>query len=70
MKIYIYNSYGDKYEINSIDYTQFNGKDTIVYLTDYSNNDGTYKIQQYTFDGWLSIEQILDELKEIIESKV
>lgn len=61
MKIYIYNNYGDKYEINSIDYTQFNGKDTIV---DYSSNEETYCAR---FDGWLSIQQILDELKEIIE---
>lgn len=67
MKIYIYNSYGDKYEINSIDYTQFNGKDTLVYLTDYSNNDGTYSVKQFTFDGWLSLQEVLEQLQDIIE---
>ena len=61
MRIYIYNNYGEQYEIKSIDYTQFNGKDTII---DYGKDGITYTAR---FDGWLSIQQILDELKEIIE---
>ena len=61
MRIYIYNNYGEQYEIKSIEYTQFNGKDTII---DYEKDSITYTAR---FDGWLSIQQILDELKEIIE---
>lgn len=61
MKIYIYNNYGDQYEIKSIEYTQFNGKDTII---DYSKDNETYTAR---FDGWLSLQQILDELEEMIE---
>ena len=61
MRIYIYNNYGEKYEIKSIEYTQFNGKDTII---DYEKDGITYTAR---FDGWLSIQQILDEMKEIIE---
>ena len=61
MKIYIYNNYGEQYEIKSIEYTQFNGKDTFI---DYEKDGITYTVR---FDGWLSIQQILDELKEIIE---
>ena len=56
-----YNNYGEQYEIKSIEYTQFNGKDTII---DYEKDGVTYTAR---FDGWLSIQQILDELKEIIE---
>ena len=61
MRLYIYNNYGEQYEIKSIEYTQFNGKDTII---DYAKNGVTYTAR---FEGWLSIQQILDELKEIIE---
>lgn len=61
MKIFIYNNYGDQYEIKSIEYTQFNGKDTLI---DYSKDNNTYTVR---FDGWLSLEQIIIELKEIIE---
>lgn len=61
MRIYIYNNYGERYEIKSIDYTQFNGKDTII---NYEKGGITDTAR---FDGWLSIQQILDELKEIIE---
>lgn len=65
MRIYIYNNYGEQYEIKSIKYTQFNGKDTVIdYGIDYGKDDITYTV---TFDGWLSIQQILDELKEIID---
>lgn len=60
MKIYVYNDYADQYEIKSIEYTQFNGKDTIV---DYSKDGETYTAK---FDGWLTLEQIMRELKEII----
>jgi len=67
MKIYFYDKYGDKYEINSIEYTQFNGKCTLVYLTDYLNNDGTYSVKQLTFGGWLSLQEVLEQLREIIE---
>lgn len=69
MRIYIYDEYGDKFEINSVDYTQVNGIDiTVVYLTDYSGNDGTWYTQRYTFANWLSMEQILHDLKEIINN--
>ena len=61
MRIYIYNNYGEQYEIKSIEYTQFNGKDTII---DYEKDGITNTAR---FDDWLSIQQILDELKEIIE---
>ena len=54
MKIYIYNNYGEQYEIKSIEYTQFNGKDTFI---DYEKDGITYTVR---FDGWLSIQQILD----------
>lgn len=65
MRIYFYNNYGDKYEINSIEYTQFNGKDTVVEyskIDTFSNNTNNV-----IFENWLSLEQIINELKQIIE---
>ena len=61
MKIYIYNNYGEQYEIKSIEYTQFNGKDTII---DYGKDGITYTAR---FDGWLSLQDVLEELQMIIE---
>lgn len=65
MKIYIYNKNGDRYEISSIEYTQFNGKDTVV---EYSKIDSfANNTNNVIFEGWLSLEQIMNELKQIIE---
>lgn len=61
MKIYIYDNCGNQYEIKSIEYTQFNGKDTFV---DYARSNNTYTAR---FEGWLSLQQILDKLKQVID---
>lgn len=61
MKIMIYNTYSEMYEITLIEYTQFNGKDTIV---EYKKDNETKVCR---FEGWLSLETICKELESVIE---
>lgn len=61
MKISICNSYGTKYEITNIEYTQFNGRDTLI---EYQYEDNCLSI---VFEGWLDLGQIIERLSQIID---
>jgi len=65
MKIYFYDKNYNKYEISSIEYTQFNGKDTVV---EYSKIDSfANNTNNVIFEGWLSLEQVMNKLEQIVE---
>ena len=63
MEIRIYDENNDYYEIQTIEYTQFNGKDTVI---DYSKSiDGeTYTIK---YEGWLTIQEIINKMIDICD---
>ena len=61
MEIKIYDEYGEYREIQKIEYTQYNGKDTIIdYLKE---NDG--EIYTIRFEGWLTIQEIINEIENL-----
>ena len=61
MKIIINDDYGKKYEITEIEYTQYNGRDTVI---EYKQDNFTKTI---SFEGWLDLGQIIERLREVIE---
>lgn len=60
MKIRIYDENNEYREIQFIEYTQYNGKDTLIeYLKE---SDG--EIYTAKFEGWLSIQEIINKLMD------
>ena len=58
MQLFVYDLDGDKYEIKSISYTQFNGKDTVI---EYEVNGNSFTM---SCEGWLTLDQIIMEFRE------
>ena len=61
MKIRIYDENNNYYEIQTIEYTQFNRKDTVI---DYLKSDNN-EIYTVRYEGWLSIQEIINKIIDI-----